>query len=289
MVTQTKLGLTALFLLLGCTQAAATECGWLATAEVDRVFPSQSPWTAESGGAITRCKYRSDSGVILALQKVTESESQAIEFVLKVRRMLAGVGTMEAVQALGEQGFTASTSGTQYTAMGHRGHVAASVQLTWHDEIDVELEQAAKTLADVALRRGDTPIAEGAARCRYLDPALLVRLLPGAPLMVEAYGDESCRAMAGEARVHLKWTADLIDAADVFKLGAVGCQQQALPELASLARLSWACKDPQPVAEVDVIVGNRMLALTWYPGHETTPAERQWLVELAKHALQKAR
>ena len=286
---RTNCCLSVLLLLFGGAHASAGECGWLATAEVDRLFPSQGPWTAESGGAITRCKYLSDAGVILVLQKVTESEQHASGFVVKMLGVLTGMGQLEALPALGAKGFAARTSDTQLTVMGHRAHVAASVQLTMSGGLNTELEQAAQTLAGVVLQRGDTPVPEGVARCPYFDPALLARLLPEAPVLVEAYGDESCRAMAGEARVHLRWSADLIDPADMFSSGDVSCQQQALPELAPLARLSWACKDSPPVAEVEVIVGKRELSISWYPGRDPTPDERQWLVELTRRALQRAR
>lgn len=282
----------ALTLVLLSSPVHATECGWLATSELDRLFPEQAPWRVLAGGAVGSCKFLSGSGlphVFGANQQILESESAAVDFVRNLRTETEKQFEVVDAPELGEEGYTYHPGAPRSLSyVGHRGKVAVLGSLTMQGPVTPEQRAAGMELVQAALAvADDEEVLAAASDCPWLDPELVRSLLPGEKLTQQVYGENSCLANDGEGGVLMVSAIDagsnpgpLLDRRDG------GCTWEDQPTLGEGAVLGYACEGGNPRATLRLVIGGRVIEYNLAPGTEPTAEQRQALLEMGRRALE---
>lgn len=294
MQTRTPFGcaLAALasFLMLVPVTGFTAECGWLATSELNRLFPEQAPWRVTVGGQVGRCQFLSSPppSVFAANQTVQDSPEAAAEFVKGLRPELEKTYELVPAPELGKLGFLyvakpGAGPGQQRTIgyVGHRGKVAVIGTLSLQRPPTADQRKAGAQLVRAALSVADDEKALAAAsHCPWFDAEVLDRILPGGNVSQQVYGENSCLASDDAKAVLTVSIRDLNPA--LLKLRAGNCTWEDVPDLGENAAMAHACKDGKPRASLQFVAGNKQVVYNLAPGAEPTAAQRQALLELGK-------
>lgn len=284
--------LVLLVLLVSSALLHAQEtCGWMSTAELDRLLPKAAPWSVLVGGTVGSCKFtgssRDDAGtrVIGANQMFKANATEAAEFVKKLKGSMAAGNTVEPVPALGEHGFrwTPKSGGGSISYMGHYKQVAITGQVVLSGGATPEsVAQGAEGFMRAALAVADDKQAAAATGCPYFDEAILRRLLPGPSFSQQVFGQNSCMAQDGAGMVMiLSIMSDTSESTAAARRDG-SCEWSPLPDAGPGATIGKNCQGGRPRAVLELVLGNRVLNYALAPGREPTSNELALLGELAR-------
>ena len=273
----------------------AAECGWLVTAELDRLLPDQAPWSVLTGGEVGSCQFLSRSGgppsIFGANQMVRESAAAAAELVQGLRAETEKSYQVATEPALGEQGFVywpggdAEAGDRSIWYVGHRGSVAALGSLTLQHAVTADERAAGVELIQAALAVADDETALAAASdCPWLDAGALAPILPGGGVTQQTFGENSCLAQDAAGAVVMVSVQEAIPALVARRGG--GCTWEAVPTLGEDAALGYSCSEGNPRATLRMVVGDRLIEYNLVPGAEPTEAQRRALVDMAQRVRQ---
>ncbi len=281
-------GASALALLLPAA-ASAIECGWLATSELDRLFPQNAPWRVTAGGEIGSCQFlsRQDQppNVFGANQMIHETEAAAVESATGIRTETEKNFETTDRRSLGPHGFSyapgpAAASGPRSMMfVGQRGRVVVLATVSFQEGISEATLPSLEELVAAALSVADDPGALAAGTdCPWFEASLLDSVLPGGGVTQQRFGDTSCMAQDAASAVLLVTAMDASPAMLGRRDGS--CSWEDLPALGADAALSHSCSSGNPRATVRVVAGGKLLDYSLTPGHEPSTEQRQALVEL---------
>ena len=286
-------------LCLSSVAGGAEDCGWLATAEVDRAFPEQAPWRAMVGGEVGSCKFLSAPGMLPstfgANQMVKASDAEAEEMIRSLRTSMIESYDVKPAPALGPQGFRykakseAEETGARFLFFaGHRSKIVVIGSLTWQSPITPAVVDAAQSLIRAALAiTDDDEVLSAASACRFFDPALIQRLLPAEDFSQHVFGDTSCMAQAG-GKVLIMSVVEGIASETVTRMTEMdshGCDHEPIPDLGEDGSIVSACSAGRPKAVVRFLSGSKMFTFSLAVETQPTDKEKTLLVELAKRSV----
>jgi len=289
-----RLSLFVVLLAASLLASAQDTCGWISTAELDRLLPTAAPWSVMVGGKVGSCKFtgsgRGNAGVTVigANQMIKANAEEAAALVLKMQGSMAASYIVEAEPTLGEHGFRYrpkddSPGGRMSVSyFGHYKQVAVTGQLVLavgdgHDAF----AEGARAFMRAALAVADDQSATAASQCPYFDDAILRRLLPGSAYSQQVFGTNSCMAQDGAgAAMILSIMADGGPERNAAMRGS-GCTWRALDGVVG-ASLGTDCQGGRPRAELELLLGNRVLKYSFAPGRTTTAADHQLMEALAR-------
>ncbi|WP_028605785.1 hypothetical protein [Ottowia thiooxydans] len=296
--------LLALCLATGAVGAhAAEDCGFLPTEMVEEAFAKFVPWRTLVGGAVGHCSFASNAraapNIISFMQQFKPSKAEASTVYDEMRRALAGDYIQKEMKGLGDRAFRydPKDSGQQGSRTSiivtQKDKLVMTVTLSLQAAVTEDDLRAAAQLGQFALRGANDPeTLRKASTCPWFDEGGLKRLFGGKAYEVQVHGENSCMATDKQSRVLLLSALKARGTEMQDTLHAGDCQIRSVPELASDAKLSYACKGGNPRAATGFAVNGTVIQLTWAPaGVEPSEADRAALVELAKsaRALQAAR
>lgn len=268
--------------------AFAAECGWLATAELDRLFPDKAPWRVTVGGQVGRCQFlsRSPPNIFAANQMVHDSPEAAADFVNGLRPEMAKSYELVDAAAIGDNGFLyipkaeAGPGGQRMIGYaGHRGKVAVIGNLNLQQPPTPAQREAGVQLVKAALAVSDDAEALAAAQdCPWLDGPVLDRILPGGNVRQQVFGENSCMA-TDDAKAVLTVTIRELNPA-MLALRSEDCTWQELPALGEHAALGHACTSGNPRATLQFVAGGKQVVYNLVPGAEPSTAQHEGLIEL---------
>lgn len=270
---------------------AQESCGWMSTAELDRLLPEAAPWSLLVGGKVGSCKFtgssRDDAGarVIGANQMFKASAAEAAEFVKKLKGSMAAGNTVEPVPALGEHGFRwmQKGGGGSVSYMGHYKQVAITGQVVLSQGATPEsVAQGAEGFMRAALAVADDKQAAASTGCPYFDEAILRRLLPGPSFSQQVFGQNSCMAQDGAGMVLILSIMSDTSASAAAAMRDGSCEWSALADAGPGVAIGKNCQGGRPRAVLELVLGDRVLNYALAPGREPTSNELTMLVELAR-------
>lgn len=286
---------SAIALLLPAA-ASATECGWLATSELDRLFPQNAPWRVTAGGDIGSCQFlsRQDQppNVFGANQMIHETEAAAVESVTAIRAETEKNFETTDLRSLGPHGFSyaigpaASAGPRSMMFVGQRGRVVVLSTVSFQTGVSDAALPSLLELVAAALSVADDPDTLAAGTdCPWFEASLLDSVLSGGGVTQQRFGDTSCMAQDAANAVLLVTAME----ASPAMLGRrdSSCSWEDLPALGADAALSHSCSSGNPRATVRVVVGAKLLDYSLTPGHEPSTEQRQALVELVAAAAER--
>lgn len=275
-------------LLLLPAGAIAAECGWLATSELDRLFPDKAPWRVTVGGQVGRCQFlsRPPPNFFAANQMVHDSPQAAADFVDSLRPEMSKSYELVDSPDIGDNGFlyvakADAGPGSERVVgyAGHRGRVAVIGTLNLQQPPSPAQRAAGMKLVQAALAlSGDDEALAAATDCPWLDAAALERVLPGGNVTQQVYGENSCVATDAAKAVLTVSIRDLDPA--LLALRGEDCTWQELPALGAQAALGHTCTSGNPRATLQFVAGNRQVVYNLVPGAEPSAAQREGLIEL---------
>jgi hypothetical protein len=282
------------FLLASAATCAAEKCEWLDLARLNQAVPGTA-WKLDSGGtgacSFSGNKSQSSFGYS---QTVDPSAANAEESVRSSRQTIAETDHVDALPALGKEGFSYSPKSDKGVVnkssvffFGYRNSIEISGYLNLKQPVTpAQRDAAAKLLyASMAVVATDSKALAKATDCPYLDSALVKRLLPFDNLSVAVPGPTSCVAFAegNVISVSVMSGANLDEAAHNMMTDN-GCKVEPLPQLSDAAGISYACNGGNPRAQILSVVGGRMFDLTFVPKKEPSAEQRALLIQLAEYA-----
>jgi hypothetical protein len=271
--------------------ATAAECGWLATGEVDRLFPENAPWRVTAGGAVGRCQFlsRPDQlpNVFSANQMIHDSEKAAAETFANLRSETSKSYQTKDRPQLGASAFSYSAGtpdGAAPRAMNfvaHRGRVVVLAMVSLQPNVTEARIPTVLQLVEAALSVADDPAALASATdCPWFEASLLASVLPGGGVTQQKFGDTSCMAKDGANAVLLVSATPASPALMGRRDGS--CTWDDQPDLGAGAALGYSCSSGNPRATLRMVVGGTMLDYNLTPGSEPTEDQRRALVALAR-------
>ncbi len=284
--------LAVLSLFLAPAHVAAEACGWMDTAELDRLLPGGAPWSLMTGGAIGSCKFtgnpRGSGGAVVigANQMLKADAAEAAKTAQALRGPLSESYTVEPLPALGEHGFRylPKTPGprTSISYVGHYKHVVITGQLVLPVGADPAAHaDGAVAFYKAALAVADDPAATAASQCPYFDDALLRRLLPGKAYSQQVFGSNSCMAQDGSGMALVLSIVEGVGDDVAARMRDGGCTWTAAAELGEGGHVGHACSGGRPRAMVEMRVGSKLLKYAFAGAREPSDAERALLLEMA--------
>jgi hypothetical protein len=288
--------LTALaaLVLLASLPAAAQRCPLLDVVVLGKGLAEDGPWRAMSGGP-AECSFRGKTTSInLGINLLPAPSVQAAEAAAtEMRQAVAPTSVVEPMPSLGERGFVyqprkenGQVDRASMFFYGHRGTVGVSGYLNLRNPITpAQRDFAANLIASSLSNVADRPKALAkATTCKYLEPELLARLLPGEVTTIVPDA-RSCVANGGGNVVTVSIVKDARGWPVAERmLKNERCTVDALPNLGKGAGIAHHCGSGNPRAEVVVTTGSRWVRVLYAPAAEPAARERDALVELARFA-----
>jgi hypothetical protein len=285
-----------LLLLLAAAPAAAQKCPSLDVALLNKGFADAGPWRTMSGGP-AECSFRGKTTSInLGFSHVVaRTPDAATAAASEMRQAVAPTSVVEPIPALGEHGIAyqpkdkGQVDRTSMFFYGHRGTVGVSGYLNLKDPITPAQRDLAANLIAATLGIASNPKALArATNCKYLDPALVQRLLPPGDVQTIVPDANSCIASAGGSVITVAISKDARPWANAERmLRNEKCEVDPIAGLGKGAGIAHHCGSGNPRAEVLVTTGSRWLRVLYAPAKEPTAEERAALVELAKAGASK--
>jgi len=286
------LSLASAVLLLPLSALAQETCGWMPTAEVDRLLPQAAPWSVMVGGKVGSCKFTSSGGpggiaVIGAHQMLKADAAEAAKLAQSLRSNIEGKYDLQSVEGLGEHGFSyspqaadAAASRSSISYVGHYKHVALTGQLVLPVGADyAAYAEGGRAFMRAALAIADDAGAAKAAGCAWFDESVVRRLLPGDGYSSQAFGGNSCMAQSSGMALILSVQED-VDAELAARMRDGSCTWTAQPSVGEGAMLGSECQGGRPRVLLVFPVGSQLLSYAFSPGRAPTAAETALLVEL---------
>ena len=280
--------------MLASMPAMAQRCPSLDVGLLGKGLAADGPWRAMSGGP-AECSFRGKTTSInLGFNHLPSPTVQAAEAAAnEMRQAVAPTSVVEPMPSLGERGFAyqprSANGQVDRTSMffyGHRGTVGVSGYLNLKGPITPAQRDFAATLIASSLGRiADSPKALAkATNCKFLDPELVARLLPGdvSTIVPDA---NSCVANAGGNVITVSSAKDTRGwpmAERMMKNER--CTVDPLPHLGKGGGIAHHCASGNPRAEVIVTTGSRWVRVLYAPAAEPTAGDRDALVALARFA-----
>lgn len=292
-----SLTLGVVLLLGGLSSAAAQKCPSIELQMLDKGFSEFAPWRVLSGGPVECSFMTKNTSINLGFNHlVTKSPGDAVSAAKEMMQTVAPTSMVEPMLSLGEKGFTyqpkAPNGQIDRASMffyGHRGSVNVSGYLNLTEAITPAQRELAGNLIASTLGIASNPKALAkVTNCRYLDPEILRRLLPGDDFAMIVPDANNCIASAGGKVVTLAIAKDTRGwPAAERSLKSGGCTVDALPKTGKGAGIAHHCGTGNPRAEVMVVTGSRVFRILYAPAAEPSDDERAALVELARGAIAK--
>ena len=281
-------------LVLASMPAVAQRCPTLDVAALGKGLPGGGPWRAMSGGP-AECSFRGKTtSVNLGFNHLPAPSIQAAEAAAtEMRKAVEPTSVVEPMPSLGERGFAyqprkenGQVDRTSMFFYGHRGTVGVSGYLNLRNPITpVQRDFAASLIASSLGTLTASPAAMAkATNCKYLDPELLARLLPGEVTTIVPDA-RSCVANAGGSVVTVSVAKDARGWPMAERmLKNERCTVDALPGLGKGAGIAHHCGNGNPRAEVVVTTGSQWVRVLYAPAAEPAARDRDALIELARYA-----
>lgn len=273
---------------------AAPTCLAIDKSMLDKGFSDFAPWRVVSGSAVECTFMTRNSSVNLGFNHlVAKSAEDALAAAVDMRKAVAGSSLVEPMPSLGENGFTyqpkkpdGSVDRTSMFFYGHRGAVDVSGYLNLGSAITAAQRELAGNLIAGTLRIAGNPKALAkATNCRYIDPNLVRRLLPGDDVATIVPDANNCVLSAGGSVITVAITKEARDWSTAERLLKSGdCTVETVPGLGKVAGIAHHCRQGNPRAEVLFVAGGRTLRILFAPVAEPSADDRAALVELAKAA-----
>ena len=292
-MSRTLVGLCVL-VLLASMPAAAQRCPSLDVVVLGKGLADDGPWRAMSGGP-AECSFRGKTtSVNLGFNILPSPSVQAAEAAAtEMRQAVAATSVVEPMPSLGERGFAyqprkenGQVDRASMFFYGHRGTVGVSGYLNLRNPITpAQRDFAANLIASSLSNVADRPKALAkATNCKYLDPDLLARLLPGEVTTIVPDA-RSCVANAGGSVITVSVAKDARGWPVAERmLKSERCRVDALPTLGKGAGIAHHCGSGNPRAEVIIPTGSRWVRVLYAPAAEPEARDRDALVELARFA-----
>jgi hypothetical protein len=247
-----------------------------------------------SGGP-AECSFRGKTTSInLGFNHMVSPSVQAADAAaVEMRQAVAATSVVEPIPALGEKGFAyqpkkdnGQVDRTSMFFYGHRGTVGVSGYLNLKDPITTEQRDFAANLIASTLGIASSPKALAkATNCRYVEAALVQRLLPGGDVQSIVPDANSCVVSAGSKVITVSASKDTRPwAAAERMLRNERCTVDPVPNLGKGGGVAYQCGSGNPRAEVVVTTGSRWVRVLYAPSAEPSADERATLVELARFA-----
>jgi hypothetical protein len=216
---------------------------------------------------------------------VMQSREAADASTAQMREAVAPTSAIEPMLSLGDNGFTyqpkkpnGQVDRTSMFFSGHRGTLTVSGYLNLKEPITPDQRILAGNLIASTLGAASSPKALAKeSNCRYLDAALVKRLLPTAtwPRSFPTRTIASSRGQQRHHRCRFEGHARVRDAERILK--NEGCAVDALSSLGKGAGISYRCRTGNPRAEVVVVNGSRWLRILYAPPRSRPPASaKRW-------------
>ena len=283
-----------LVLSLFCVNAHAqnTACSWLATEDVDRVFPEFAPWALHGGGDVGMCTFMGDgqpSGILSVNQQFQSSAAEARSMAKDLKPGLTDSYVIEPSSALGSDGFfyraKAGPSGNiQFLA--HRDKLVLMGTVMLHREATFDrsaLTALIKKMLDTST--ASPKMAQAAGQCPFFEPNALRKLVSGKGSKVQAFGGDSCMATNSAGAVLTVSRTAVRDAEQMAQILTnmpdKDCVNTPLPALGKGAVMLHGCKTAAPRAGTLFPIGNFLFDLRFVPGSEPTAANRADLLDMS--------
>lgn len=285
------LPLVGLFLLCASAASFAQKCPAIETSMLNKGFTEAAPWRVTSGGP-GQCSFttRNSSVNFGYSHMVASSTEAATAAAVEMRQAVTADSIVEPMPSLGEHGIAyqqkkpnGQVDRTSMFFYGHRGTVGVSGYLNLKDAITPAQRDLAANLIAATLGVATNPKALAKeTNCRYLDAALVKRLLPG-DLSTIVPDANNCVLSAGGNVVTVSVTRDARGwAAAERLLRDGGCTVDLVPNIGTGAGIAHHCSKGNPRAEVVVVTSSRMYKFLFAPPSEPSASDRATLVELAR-------
>jgi hypothetical protein len=288
------LAILGAIVMLASLPAAAQRCPSLDAVVLGKGLAEDGPWRAMSGGP-AECSFRGKTTSInLGFNHLPAPSAQAAESAAtEMRQAVAATSVVEPMPSLGERGFAyqprkenGQVDRSSMFFYGHRGTVGISGYLNLPKPITpAQRDFAAGLMASSLAGVADRPKALAkATNCKYLDPGLVARLLPGEVSTIVPDAN-SCVASAGGSVITVSIARDARGWPMAERLlNDERCTVDTLPNLGKGAGIAHHCGSGNPRAEVVVTTGRRWVRVLYAPAAEPAARDRDALVELARFA-----
>lgn len=295
--TRTNLSSGAMlaFLIASGSSVAAT-CPALDKTLLDKGFPDVAPWRVNSGGS-TECSFsaRTSSINFGFNHSIASSDAAARTAAAEMRQAVASTSVVTPMLSLGDDGIAyqpkkpnGQVDAKSMFFSGQRGTVGVSGYLNLDKPITEQQRILAANLISGTLGLASSPKALAkASQCRYLDAALVSRLLPAGDSSSIVPDASNCIVSAGGAVITVAITKDTrgwSGAQRMFKDD--GCTVEAVADLGKSASIAHHCRKGNARAEVAFVTASRTVRVLFAPPAEPTAAQRETLVQLARFASQ---
>ena len=291
--------LFALLALFAVRAFGQDDCAIVSPEALDQIFPEHAPWGVMSGGT-GRCKFHSDESRPInfasIVQDIKGSQAEAEEVLTKLRGNAAKQGfVVESVPSLGKNAFSYRSaspepafSGTMYFVSNDK-NVVVLAWLSMQKPVHPTYVEGGIRFARAGLGIGGNTAAQAAVKdCPWFTNATLQKLLPGPGFKAQSYGENSCKAEAGD-RVVIATIMAAADADLLQKATGATCKSEPVPALGAKGLMRYGCTGGNPNARVSMVAGAHYVEYAFAPGREPTAAERALLIELAEKARERAK
>jgi hypothetical protein len=289
------------------SMARAADCSFLPLQTVKAAFPQYEPWTAEDSSGPGMCTFvGEDSKVrgvktgmprLMLIQQYKGSATEAATFTTSLRKEFAEAYQIKPLPALGKEGFAylpKEPAATMANWMGHADKQVMTVLMIRASAISAVDREAMEGLTAAALAGGGkSGAAEQALSCPYFDAALLAKLLPGAGLKPQKFGEDSCMANTDDSSVVMLTRMPAKDATTRSQLLAnmpnTDCTRDPVPSLGASAVIAYNCTSGNPNATIHFAKDTGVYGVNLIPiNKEPTKAQRDLLVTLGEAIVRNA-
>jgi hypothetical protein len=271
--------------------SAQSACGWMSTAQLDRLLPFGAPWQVRNGGESGFCSFdgRNAAGhlSLSATQMVLGSAAEAEKMARDSGIQMGNAHPSEPLPALGKHGlvYRVDSAGERMSLsyIGHHRKVALNGSLDMPGTGFDAKSEGIIAFFRAALELGDDRKAQRAARaCPYVSDRVAKKLLAGGKYEMQQYGEDSCVAHnnKGAALTVARSPDTPAEYDEPFRDDT--CAWAPAAQLPG-GMLGAHCAEGNPRAVLWLRIGSDLFNYSFVPGgREPTAAEKELLVELGR-------